>query len=359
MQKCLSILSRNEINEILQNPIIEINKTKLLNENLVKFSISLPNEIKTKLENELSIHLSDTVPIRWVRGDTAPHIDKGDENFENTYLIYLTDSNGSLIIDSIHHQIIAGNAHIFSEGLEHSTINTTNERLIIGPMSENGFEVGIPPGGTGGEPGTGGTGGDPAPGGTGGDPGTGGTGGDPGTGGTGDPGINIPISNICFPKDTPILTDQGIVKIQDITNETIYGLKVEHITQTTTHDTNLVCFEKDSISIGFPTQRTIMSRKHKVFHGTMVNADSLLKDDIYLIPYNGEILYNVLLEQNGFMVVNNLVCETLDVNNIIALFYKSNYTVEEKNKIITLMNDNINNEKYKELSYEYFSNMVS
>jgi hypothetical protein len=329
MQKCLSILSRNEINELLQNPMIEINKIKLLNESLVKFSISLPNEIKTKLENELSIHLSDTVPIRWVRGDTSPHIDKGDAEFDNTYLIYLTDSDGSLIIDNIHHPIIAGNAHIFSEGLEHSTINTTNERLIIGPMSENGFEVGIPPGGEpGGEP-------------------------------VGEPGINIPISNICFPKDTPILTDQGIVKIQDITNETIYGLKVEHITQTTTHDTNLVCFEKDSISIGFPTQRTIMSRKHKVFHGTMVNADSLLKDDIYLIPYNGEILYNVLLEKNGFMVVNNIICETLDINNIIALFYKSDYTIEEKNKIITLMNDNINNEKYKELSYQYFSNMVS
>jgi len=283
MQKCISILSRSEINDLLQNPIIKINKTKLSNEeHLVKFLISLPNQIKNKLENELSIRLNDFVPIRWVRGDTRPHIDKGYAEFDNTYLIYLTDSDGSLIIDGIHYPIIAGNAHIFSEDIEHSIINTTNDRLMIGPISENGFEVGVPPDVAG-------------------------------------AGINTSISNICFPKDTPILTDQGIVKIQDITNETIYGLKVEHITQTTTNNTNLVCFEKDSISIGFPTQRTIMSRTHKVFNGIMVNADSLLKDDIYLIPYNGEILYNVLLEKNGFMVVNNLLCETLDINNCIIL----------------------------------------
>ena len=143
MQKCISILSRNEINELLQNSIIEINKIKLLNESLVKFSISLPNEIKLKLENNLSIRLSDSVPMRWIKGDTLPHIDKGESYFENTYLIYLTDSNGSLIIDGINHPIMAGNAHIFSEGLEHFTINTeNNERLMIGPMSENGFVVG-------------------------------------------------------------------------------------------------------------------------------------------------------------------------------------------------------------------------
>jgi hypothetical protein len=161
-----------------------------------------------------------------------------------------------------------------------------------------------------------------------------------------------------FPKDTPIVTDQGIVNIQDITNQTIYGLKVEYITQTTSIHKELVCFEKDSISIGYPNQRTIMTRNHKVFYGTMVNADTLLKDNIYLIPYNGEILYNVLLEKNGFMIVNNLLCETLDINNIIALFYKSNYTVEEKNKIMTLLNNNINNETYKEISYQYFSNIL-
>jgi hypothetical protein len=167
------------------------------------------------------------------------------------------------------------------------------------------------------------------------------------------------ISNICFLKDTPILTDQGTINIQNISNHhTINGLKVNQITQTTSIDKELVCFEKDSISIGCPNKKTIMTRNHKVFHGTMVNADTLLKDTIYLIPYNGEILYNVLLEKNGYMNVNGLICETLDINNIIALFYKSKYTVEEKNKIMSELNKNINN-RYKEISYQYFSKYVN
>jgi hypothetical protein len=137
-----SILTTSEINEILQNVNVQMNKENLSTNNLVNFAISLPNEIKSKLENTLSIHLLDTVPMRWIKGDTLPHIDKGQEEFENTYLIYLTDSNGSLIIDGTEYPIVAGNAHVFNEGLQHSTINATNERLMIGPISENGLMVG-------------------------------------------------------------------------------------------------------------------------------------------------------------------------------------------------------------------------
>ena len=61
-------------------------------------------------------------------------------------MIYLTDSIGDLIIDGQTYSITAGEAHVFSEGLEHYTINTgSSERLMIGPMSESGFGVGRPP----------------------------------------------------------------------------------------------------------------------------------------------------------------------------------------------------------------------
>jgi hypothetical protein len=144
-----NILSSNEITDILNNPIVKINKENLSNtQKIVKFSISLPDLIKSKLENSLSIDLSEvsTIPMRWIKGDTQPHIDKGDKHFNNTYLIYLTDSIGNLIIDGQTYSITAGDAHIFSEGLEHSTKNTGNsERLMIGPMSESGFGVGAVP----------------------------------------------------------------------------------------------------------------------------------------------------------------------------------------------------------------------
>jgi hypothetical protein len=81
--------------------------------------------------------------MRWIKGDTLPHIDRGESQFTKTHLVYLTSSSGSLVIDGQAYPIHAGDAHIFSEGLEHFTINTgTTERLLLGPMSETGFGVG-------------------------------------------------------------------------------------------------------------------------------------------------------------------------------------------------------------------------
>jgi hypothetical protein len=141
-----NLLSSNEITEILNNPVVQTNKDKLSVQQKVDFSIQLPDAIKDKLETGFGIDLSQitSIPLRWIKGDTQPHIDRGENHFNNTYLLYLTDSIGNLIIDGQSYPIAAGNAHIFNEGLAHSTINTgDSERLMIGPMSETGFRVGI------------------------------------------------------------------------------------------------------------------------------------------------------------------------------------------------------------------------
>jgi hypothetical protein len=140
-----NLLSSNEITELLNNPIVQTNKDKLSVQQKVDFSIQLPDAIKTKLETGFGIDLSQiaSIPLRWIKGDTPHHVDRGENHFNNTHLLYLTDSIGNLIIDGQSYPIAAGNAHIFSEGLAHSTINTgDSERLMIGPMSETGFRVG-------------------------------------------------------------------------------------------------------------------------------------------------------------------------------------------------------------------------
>jgi hypothetical protein len=142
-----NLLSPNEIAEILNNPMVQTNKDKLSTLEKVDFSIQLPDAIKAKLETGFGINLSQitSIPMRWIKGDTPPHMDKGENHFNNTYLLYLTDSIGNLIIDGQSYPITAGDAHIFNEGLAHSTINTgDSERLMIGPMSETGFRVGVP-----------------------------------------------------------------------------------------------------------------------------------------------------------------------------------------------------------------------
>jgi hypothetical protein len=144
-----NLLSPNEIADILNNPIVKSNKETLSTQKKVDFSIQLSDTIKNKLETGFNINLSQitSIPMRWIKGDTPEHKDRGENLFSNTYLMYLTDSIGNLIIDGQSYPITAGDAHIFNEGLEHSTINTrTSERLIIGPMSETGFRVGASPG---------------------------------------------------------------------------------------------------------------------------------------------------------------------------------------------------------------------
>jgi hypothetical protein len=82
--------------------------------------------------------------MRWIKGDTESHIDTGIYSFDYTYLIYLINSEGNLIIENDIYQINKGDAFVFKEGLSHETINTgNNPRLLLGPMSENAFSVGI------------------------------------------------------------------------------------------------------------------------------------------------------------------------------------------------------------------------
>ena len=142
-----NILSFNEIADILNDPIVKTNKANLSDaQTVVKFSFPLADDMRAKLASRLSIRLAQTIPMRWIKGDTPPHTDKGEKQFSKTHLIYLTNSVGRLIIDGQSHPIAAGDAHVFSEGLEHCTVNTGNsERLMIGPMSETGFGVGFIP----------------------------------------------------------------------------------------------------------------------------------------------------------------------------------------------------------------------
>ena len=88
----------------------------------------------------------------------------------------------------------------------------------------------------------------------------------------------------------------------------------------------------------------------------MIKAGYLLEKDVEgvsAIIYNGERLYNVLLEKYDKMVVNNLIVETLDPNNVIAQMYSSKFSKEKKEYLIKTWNDFITTKsckKYKELS---------
>jgi hypothetical protein len=142
-------------------------------------------------------------------------------------------------------------------------------------------------------------------------------------------------SNICFPAGTPIRCDQGYIEIEKIDPEihTIRNKKIIGITKTVhCHDKYLVCLEKDSLGKNIPSQKTIMSKTHKLFYkGKMVMAYDLLGivENVYKVKYTGEILYNVIMEEHDKMLVNNMICETLDPEHDIAKLYKIRLTLSE------------------------------
>jgi len=155
-----------------------------------------------------------------------------------------------------------------------------------------------------------------------------------------------PISNTCFPVGTPVTTNQGIIPIEKIDPNihTIRNNKIVHITKTIIKDKYVICFEKDSIKKNIPSQKTIISKNHKIlYNGDMIKAKDFIGkfDNIYKIKYTDEILYNVLMEKHDTMIVNNLICETLHPESLIAILYEKikNLTPEEKEQTINEYND--------------------
>ena len=136
-----------------------------------------------------------------------------------------------------------------------------------------------------------------------------------------------PTSNVCFPAKTPIMTNLGPVNIEDINPavHTIRNKKIVAITKTVAHDKNLVRIAKHALGHLYPEKTTLISQNHKVFcQGQMVKAKHLVDEvkGVTFVPYNGQVLYNVLLEEHEKMQVNNLIVETLHPEHKVAKLYR-------------------------------------
>jgi len=142
-----NIITNNEIQYLLNNNIVIENKHKLFHQNVVKFSITMPEHMITKLEKQLNITFTNKqeIPMRWIKGNSPVHIDKSKTHlFDTTHLIYVTDCVGNLVVNGEKYSITAGTAYIFEEGLEHETIGTEDSardrkstRLNSSHVSEN------------------------------------------------------------------------------------------------------------------------------------------------------------------------------------------------------------------------------
>ena len=157
------------------------------------------------------------------------------------------------------------------------------------------------------------------------------------------------FSNTCFPENTPVNTDQGIIAIDKIdpSMNTIRKQKIVAITKTICQDKTLVKIEKNAFAPNVPSMDTVISNNHQILYkGKLIRAIEFLgfSDKIKQIKYCGEVLYNVLLEEHSKMVINNLIVETLHPEHRLAKMYsmyhfdkldimQQLYIAEELNKI--------------------------
>jgi hypothetical protein len=140
-----NVFSSEEIDYLTESPEVMDAKSKLNNSRVVYFTIPLTETIRNSIFNNFGLNLSNIseIPMRWIKGDTTPHIDVGSSKFEKTYLAYLNNNPGNFIIDGLSYPITANTAFVFDEGLRHMTQNTGEEpRLLLGPMNEFALQVG-------------------------------------------------------------------------------------------------------------------------------------------------------------------------------------------------------------------------
>jgi hypothetical protein len=142
-----NVLSNEELQYLNQLPEVVTAKATLDSRpsGKVYFSVAVTDSIRETLQTRFGLDLSavSSIPMRWIKGDTAPHVDTGPSNFQNTYLVYLNDSPGELIVDSHSYPIEANTGFVFNEGLSHETRATSSApRLLLGPMNEMAQPVG-------------------------------------------------------------------------------------------------------------------------------------------------------------------------------------------------------------------------
>ena len=126
----VSVLNSDEVNTILETSPVPFVKTFMTVQTYEYFSIQTSDAIKTSIQTNLGLDLfgTENVPIRWVKGDAS--LDCG-ESFQTLYLIFMTDSTGSCVIDGVSYPIQSGHGFTVQGGSTCEMNGTGNSLNLI------------------------------------------------------------------------------------------------------------------------------------------------------------------------------------------------------------------------------------
>lgn len=140
-----NVFPTDVLDQLQQLPEVLAAKERLEVHGMVYFTIPMTDALRTTLHATFGLDLSavHSIPMRWIKGDTAPHVDVTSQAFEYTHLLYLNDSPGELVVGEESYPIRSNTAFVFQEGISHETRHTgETPRLLLGPMSEQALPVG-------------------------------------------------------------------------------------------------------------------------------------------------------------------------------------------------------------------------
>ena len=133
------------------------------------------------------------------------------------------------------------------------------------------------------------------------------------------------ISNVCFVAGTDVTTDQGVIEINKLIPyyHTINGTNILCITKTKTDESILVCFKRGSLGKNIPSCDVITSQRHSlIYDGVFIEARFFIGcPNIVTIPYNGESLFNIVLEESGTVQIANMLWDTLPKHCLVAKYF--------------------------------------
>ena len=158
---------------------------------------------------------------------------------------------------------------------------------------------------------------------------------------------NLLVANICFIKGTNVVTDQGIIEIQNISlANTINGKKILMTTKTKNVDDYMVLIKRDALSKNVPNEDTWLTGEHCVLYNRkMVKSKNLVNGtSVQKIKMEQQEVYNLLLEglNAGEMIANGMIAETLDPKSIfvkiLTVVKSKNFSPEEEMACIRDLN---------------------
>ena len=154
-----------------------------------------------------------------------------------------------------------------------------------------------------------------------------------------------PVSNVCFLAGTKVVTDQGIINIEKVSNKnSINGQNVNFVSMTENVDDYMVVLKKDALYKNVPNADTYVTGNHKIFFNRqMIKAKNLVNNtSISKVDMERAVVYNVLLEgeEDGKMIANGMIAETLSPKSPMTevLMMLNNANLQEKAMMISNFN---------------------